>query len=464
MAVFDEEGPTPKFCYPEDLDFAWQLQIAMKTISLLMGERVYQDGEKFEEVRYFGILPFADFQLCALTYFFLISDAEARGQAKAATLTVLVEEGARNFFYENIEELQKRLDQAASQIMNNLPTERVRQVLEEMIDGLVDFAEGASPPSAERRLKVLFTGLDGAGKSSFLLAIKKRYSELLDVKPTKGLKRSETHLFNTKIVEWDLAGQSRYREVFLKQSEKYLYDVDVVFFVVDAGDSDRFEEAADYFHRVLNSLRVFEQRPPIVVCFHKSDPDLVAEEGVGKEVDGGEGLENLGGKREALVRAFSAGADDFHLKFFPTTVFDTWSLVSAFSYGLSRLSPNREIFRVQLEGLAQHLKARAILLLNENALVISDWAEDEISGKVFEASAPHFQSLYRTFKKFKLMKKDSADWKMEEGVIHFERLLIDGHHLYLMAFLPEFSSWDGDLDATLTDFVERISGLVDTYL
>ena len=72
LSIFDDDGPTPTVYYPEDMDEAARLLIAMKTISLLMGDAVYQNGDTIEGVNYFGILPFPDLGLDGLTYFFLL--------------------------------------------------------------------------------------------------------------------------------------------------------------------------------------------------------------------------------------------------------------------------------------------------------------------------------------------------------------------------------------------------------
>ena len=114
LSIFDEKGPTPKIVWPSDLEEKAGLLLAMKTISLLMGDSVYQDSQGSDVgVNYFGILPFPDLSLNGLTYFFLIPDETARGQALAATITVLINEDDRVFFYENMKYLRIIIDKAA---------------------------------------------------------------------------------------------------------------------------------------------------------------------------------------------------------------------------------------------------------------------------------------------------------------------------------------------------------------
>ncbi|GAH45061.1 unnamed protein product, partial [marine sediment metagenome] len=106
LSIFDEEGPTPKLYWPESMDEGARLLIATKTISLLMGDVIYQDGDTIDDINYFGVLPFPDLGLKALTYFFLIADENARGNAMASTITVLIDEEKSTFFYENMKYLR----------------------------------------------------------------------------------------------------------------------------------------------------------------------------------------------------------------------------------------------------------------------------------------------------------------------------------------------------------------------
>ena len=71
LSVFDDDGPTPKIYWPSNMEESSRLLIAMKTISLLMGDSIYQNSTSTEEINYFGILPFPDLKFNGLTYFFL---------------------------------------------------------------------------------------------------------------------------------------------------------------------------------------------------------------------------------------------------------------------------------------------------------------------------------------------------------------------------------------------------------
>ena len=279
LSVFDENGPSPRIVWPEDLDEQAGLLIAMKTISLLMGDSVYQDSEgPTDTVNYFGILPFPDVKLNGLTYFFLIPDEEARGHALAATITVLIDEENKVFFYQNMKYLRVMIDRAATKIQVVKEIDKQKKIMDDIRVELFDFTKELKDPfSTKRQIKVLFTGLDKAGKSSFMYGVKRRYSEIIKSLPTKGVARSEEKIFeeqNSIINVWDLGGQKKYRDRYLEQSKIYLYNVDLMFFFIDIQDGERLEESLDLFRDIIKSLIELEEFPPIVTCLNKFDPDL----------------------------------------------------------------------------------------------------------------------------------------------------------------------------------------------
>ncbi|MBD3338044.1 MAG: GTP-binding protein, partial [Candidatus Lokiarchaeota archaeon] len=399
LSIFDEEGPTPTVFWPENMEESARLLIAMKTISLLMGDTIYQNGEGIEGINYFGVLPFPDLRLNGLTYFFLIPDEKARGQAKASTITVLINEENKTFFHENMKYLRVIIDEAATKIQNADGELKVyEQTMEALREGLISFSKELKDPFSHRRkIKIIYAGLDRAGKTSFLLAIKKRYSEIVKTLPTKGVQRTEEKIFeeqNSQMTVWDLGGQKRYREKYIEQSKYYLYNVDLLFYLFDIQDPrERLDESLQLFEKIIASLKELDEFPPIIVCLNKNDPDVKDDFEIKEKI-------------QYLTNKLKEKSDKFFVKIFKTSIFDYWSIISAYSYGLSRLSPNREFFKKHLKDFARKTDAEALLLLNENGIILSSFSMDEISGKVFEISAPHFQTLYKTFKEFKLLKKD----------------------------------------------------------
>jgi small GTP-binding protein len=458
LSIFDDRGPVPKVIWPSDLDDKSGLLIAMKTISLLMGDSVYQDSQGSEGgVNYFGILPFPDLSMNGLTYFFLIPDEKARGQALAATITVLIREDDKVFFYENMKYLRIIIDKAASQIQNAQNFAEQKLIMDDIRDELIEFTKELKDPlSPRRQIKILLTGLDKAGKTSFLHGIRRRYSEIIKALPTKGVERTEENIFeeqNSIISIWDLGGQKKYRERFFEQSKAYLYNLDLLFFFIDIQDIGRIDEALDLFRKILRTLIDLDEYPPIVLCLNKFDPDLKGSKKIFKS------LEDIANETEKY-------SDKFYIKIFQTSVFDHWSLISAYSFGLSQLSPNRELFKNQLKNFAQKTNSDAVLLLNENGIILSNYSTSEISEKVFEISAPHFQNLYKTFKEFKLLKKDflvSSGIADESKKVIFKKIQVEKYNLFLLLFIEKSLELQ-KIEKNLPDFSRNLIDIIHTYI
>lgn len=457
LSLFNDDGPTPVIYWPKTMDETSRLLIAMKTISLLMGDAVYQNGTSTEDVNYFGILPFPDLKLNGLTYFFLILDPTARGNAKAATITVLIDEDNHVFFYENMKYLRVIIDSAASKVQMAKTSDENETIMDELKNILIEFtSEIKDPFSLFRQIKILMTGLDRAGKTSFLHAVKKRYSEIIKTLPTKGVARSEEKIFeeqNSTISVWDLGGQKTYREKFLEQRKVYLYNVDLLFFFIDVQDFSRINDSVELFTKIVESLEELEEYPPIVICLSKCDPDIKDTDDVRANIN-------------KIIEQVSEISEPFFIKVFETSIFDGFSLISAYSYGLSQLSPNRKLFENQLKHFAKKINSDAILLLNQNGIILSNFSESGISEKVFEISAPHFQTLYNTFKEFKLLKQDflvSSGITDESKKIIFKKIFVEKYNLYLLLFMEKDLNLD-KIEKNLPKLSKNLKDLIQTYI
>ncbi|MCF2140908.1 MAG: hypothetical protein K9W44_12700 [Candidatus Lokiarchaeota archaeon] len=452
FSVFESEGPIPIVCIPEIIPEHQQLLISMKSISLLMGEQVYQDGQEIDSIKYFGILPFPDMQFTGLTYFFLISDESARGKAKAATISLLIKDSMASILYEQMKDLSIFISESANQINKMTTSEQTYEIILRLYETIDSFLNKVRTPiSSERNLKILFTGLDASGKTSYLRAIKQKYSELTNIKPTRGVDRYEEQILGKDLMEWDVGGQIKYRQFFLKQADLYLFDTNLLFFLVDMRDSKRFPEMYEFFGKIISILEAFNQYPPIIVNLHKIDPDIECDQEI---------IQNIPIVIEELLKI----GKKFQIKFFKTSIFNPYSLTKSFSEGLSAMSPNREILRSQIRWLAHNINAEAILLLNNSSIILSDYSVDELTKRVSEISAPHFQNLYRTFSEFKLLRKSQAIWQMDEKVILFIRLNLPQEPVFLMCLVKNNAKVFSDLDKVLPEFESRIFPLLKSFL
>jgi len=106
--------------------------------------------------------------------------------------------------------------------------------------------------------KMLFLGLDNAGKTTLLGALSQK--RVISCRPTTQPNQQELTLGGLSFRTVDLGGHKSARGLW----KDYMIDVDVIVFVVDVADSDRFPEAKEVLHELLK-LDQLSQIPFLVL-------------------------------------------------------------------------------------------------------------------------------------------------------------------------------------------------------
>ncbi|GAH07214.1 unnamed protein product, partial [marine sediment metagenome] len=102
-----------------------------------------------------------------------------------------------------------------------------------------------------------------------------KFSIIKSLLPTRGVKREKLDFFGYPILSWDLGGQVQYREkLYFNRPELFFTEADLILYVVDTQENDRFAEAANYFRQVLKALVGLNEHPQIMVVLSKSDQDI----------------------------------------------------------------------------------------------------------------------------------------------------------------------------------------------
>jgi small GTP-binding protein len=124
--------------------------------------------------------------------------------------------------------------------------------------------------------KVLVAGLDEAGKTATLSKFGGRLgiSETIATHPTRGVVRMKFGSSNLNLFIWDTGGQEEYRERYLRNPEQYFIQLDLLLYVIDVQNPERFDESLEYLSKILDSLIILEESPYILVFIHKFDPDI----------------------------------------------------------------------------------------------------------------------------------------------------------------------------------------------
>ena len=122
--------------------------------------------------------------------------------------------------------------------------------------------------------KVMMMGLDNAGKTSIILALRREFSKIGIINPTKGVQRFILDFLGTKLSVWDLGGQRNYRREYLKQPSDYFTNTKIVIYVIDIQNHERISESLSYFNDSMKQFKNLKIYPSVFVFFHKFDPEL----------------------------------------------------------------------------------------------------------------------------------------------------------------------------------------------
>jgi GTPase SAR1 family protein len=235
--------------------------------------------------------------------------------------------------------------------------------------------------------KILFTGLDTAGKTSIILALQREISQIAMLKPTRQAQRKIFEYLGKQIAEWDLGGQARYRIAYLKQPDKYFDRTAVCIYVIDLQDRARLGESISYFNDVIQQFKKLQITPLIYIFFHKLDPDYLKENLLRIESM----ISDVKSKIGKIVN------NEFEVNFSKTTIYDLWSVVSSFSQILLRLYPQSELVDKTVKEFSSKIKAEAMIVLDHNSLVISQYFKDDASKDVLQSTVPYFLTLNDSF-------------------------------------------------------------------
>ncbi len=249
--------------------------------------------------------------------------------------------------------------------------------------------------SKEKIYKILFTGLDAAGKTSIILALQREFSKIALLEPTRGAQRSKFNFLGREISEWDLGGQKSYRISYLKNPSKYFEDTEIAIYVIDILDTSRVLEALSYFYDVIKKFRELKIEPPIYIFFHKYDPKLIQH--VKNEIES---------EIQKLQKEIVETANYRMIKFYRTSIYDPYTIMSAMSKILLELFPKSELIQKTIEEYARKLGCEGLMIVDKNSIILGSCFNDEDSKKKLRGTIAYFLSLNDIFEDMELEKPE----------------------------------------------------------
>ncbi len=279
--------------------------------------------------------------------------------------------------------------------------------------------------------KVLFTGLEDAGKTSILLVLDKKFSLLTSVAPTIKAKRTShtNKLLGISITRWDLGGQKSYRKIYLDNKSKYFTDMQSIFYVIDIQRQDKFDEALNYLKDIINI--VIDNHPEnfqLLILFHKYDPDIKNK----KEMK--DNIQFLESNIKSIIK-------NLKYSLYRTSIYDDSSLLKTFSDGVFSATEKSKLLQSLLRDYMSKTYTSSTLLLDQNCFIIASRATDETYQEICEAIAPRLTNALEKLEEWDIDTKDITTniefpqntlEQSREGIIFLRKLEINNDRLYLI--------------------------------
>ncbi|MHA1299167.1 MAG: ADP-ribosylation factor-like protein [Candidatus Helarchaeota archaeon] len=293
-------------------------------------------------------------------------------------------------------------------------------------------------PDGNQGLKIVFAGLDAAGKTSIILTIDERYSKLRNLKPTVGVETHEFEILGNPVMRWDLGGQKNLREQYIRD-KKHFEHTDLLCFVIDIMDYSRFYESLTYLFQIIEIFENFGEKPRIVVFLHKVDPDIAHEERIISKISE---AKNMFEKETKLK--------DYDIKFFETSIYNPWSLLKAFSYGIKSVSSTNKVedLESELKSFMDKTDSIAIMVLDSNQISLGEVYSDELTQTLVDKIVPNLITAYNNLKGISVYK--------------LEKIIVELRDQYLL--LTQFKSENGFFYIVLLTRQEKLSDLIKSSL
>jgi small GTP-binding protein len=228
--------------------------------------------------------------------------------------------------------------------------------------------------------KIAFLGLDNAGKTSIITAITKKFGyeeEIFNLMPTRKIARDAFRFLGIEFIRMDFGGQEQYREEYLQHPTKYISGADLIFYIIDAQNSERFVETIDYLDQILLFLKEEREYPPICLVFHKFDPQIRKEREINQRI-------------LTIKQALTRYSHDFDIFFFETTIYDIKSIMDAFSSGLSLLFEKMEMVSRLFAEISKNYNTMMISLFDSKGITIGEYYKPHL----------HLQEKMRIYDKY----------------------------------------------------------------
>ena len=356
-----------------------------------------------------------------------------------------------------IENNIKNIEDLAKLSIENLPI--IEEIPAKILQKWVKIAQVLEKTIREKtksHKKILMIGLDNGGKTSILAVLQDKFSIIKSLLPTRGVKREKLDFFGYPILSWDLGGQVQYREkLYFNRPELFFTEADLVLYVIDTQDNDRFAEAANYFRQVLKSLIELNEFPPIHVVLSKSDKDIRSSLEWQNNVSAIKNkFNNIVGEYENLAISYS-----------DTTIYQKETIMQMFSEALKLVSETSDIIEHIIEDFTHSIEGKAASLISMDGLIFGSFTSSDVDEALLNNTALIMQTLSNFHNSIGLTREPSItlDFPLNGFAIRGEKLF-EYSELKIPVYLWLLSNSFDLLNEKIDFFKQQLLPLINLFL
>ncbi len=280
-----------------------------------------------------------------------------------------------------------------------------------------------------KSLKLIIAGLDYAGKTSSIIALREKYNfyeKVENLRPTVRIEYSSFEFLDEWEVNiWDMGGQEKYRKIYLDKPE-YFTDTNYFYYYIDIQDKNKISESINYFQELLKILKDVGYSNKIIICFHKYDPKLRRD----KEV-----LERIRNIKEKFKEN-----EGYGFKFFRTSIFDISSLSKAISFSLNSLI-DFSVLKLTLKGLIRKFNGNFAILYTDSGVILADFYKDVLDSIQYEQKVR--QNINRDLIIIQKLKDESVEFSeridYDEEIKYLKKYEIGSNVFFLKMNSPKMN-------------------------
>ena len=306
----------------------------------------------------------------------------------------------------------------------------------------------------EDLIKIIIAGLDNAGKTSILTALDKKYDfrkDIISLAPTIRVEYHAMEFLNQKVIFWDMGGQDKYRALYEAKRNLYFAGTDLLLYVIDIQDEERFKLSLDYLDMILSHFLNEKMDIPVIIAFHKFDPDIRSNDNFVENID-------------YLSSTIAGKYPSFKILYQLTSIYDIISIVQMVSYGLSVFDERFFELSRLLETYLEEFQGTSLIVFDKNGIIIGEYysnaIEQEIYIELLESIKDHLFLLRR-------MIEESYEPEFNFSEIsgnllsYLHKIEIGSTSLFISVIIKE------DLKEMLlqkfSDFVEELKAILESF-